>query len=140
MKKLRVLWRIMKQTGADRILLGFIGFYAICALIVWLGDPQIATYRDALWYCYAVITTIGFGDVLATSPVSRIVSVILSIYATLVLAIVTGVVVNFYMQVVEMKQSETVTSLLDRLEHLPEMSRDELEKLSGDIKNLRNKR
>lgn len=87
-----------------------------------------------------MITTIGFGDVLATSPVSRTVSVILSIYATLVLAIVTGVVVNFYMQVVEMKQSETVTSLLDRLEHLPEMSRDELEKLSGDIKNLRNKR
>ena len=71
MKKLRVLWRIMKQTGADRILLGFIGFYAICALIVWLGDPQIATYRDALWYCYAVITTIGFGAVLAPSPVSR---------------------------------------------------------------------
>ena len=65
---------------------------------------------------------------------------ILSIYAALVLAIVTGVVVNFYMQVVEMRQSETITSLLDRLEHLPEMSRDELEKLSGDIKNLRNKR
>ena len=140
MKKLRVLWRIMKQTGADRILAGFVLFLFICAAIVWIFDPQIATYRDALWYCYAVITTIGFGDVLATSPISRIVSVILSVYAALVLAIVTGVIVNFYMQVVEMRQSETITSLLDRLEHLPEMSRDELEKLSGDIKNLRNKR
>ena len=130
----------MKQTGADRILAGFVLFLFICAAIVWIFDPQIATYRDALWYCYAVITTIGFGDVLATSPISRIVSVILSVYAALVLAIVTGVIVNFYMQVVEMRQSETITSLLDRLEHLPEMSRDELEKLSGDIKTIRNKR
>ena len=130
----------MKQTGADRILEAFVVFYLISAVIIWIGEPHIRTFGDALWYCFAVISTIGFGDVLATTFLSRLVSIVLSIYAALVLAIVTGVVVNFYNQIVELKHSETITAILDRLEHLPEMSKDDLERLSQDIKDLRKKR
>ncbi len=139
MKGLRILVRILKQTGATRILLGFIVLYFLCALIIWLREPQIKTYGDGLWYCYAVITTIGFGDVIVTSHLSRVVSMILSSYAVLAIAIITGVVVNYYNQIVELKQSETITAVLDRLEHLPEMSKDELEELSRDVRNIRRK-
>ena len=137
MRKLRILKRILKQTGADAILSGFVAFYAACAVIIWLREPQILTLGDALWYCYAVITTIGFGDVVVTTLLSRIVSVVLSIYAVLVIAIATGVVVNYFNQIVQLKQSETLTAILDRLEHLPEMSGDELEELSEKVKDLR---
>ena len=139
MKGLRILVRILKQTGATRILLGFIVLYFLCALIIWLREPQIKTYGDGLWYCYAVITTIGFGDVIVTSHLSRVVSMILSSYAVLAIAIITGVVVNYYNQIVELKQSETITAVLDRLEHLPEMSKDELEELSRDVRSIRRK-
>ena len=139
MKGLRILVRILKQTGATRILLGFIVLYFLCALIIWLRAPQIKTYGDGLWYCYAVITTIGFGDVIVTSHLSRVVSMILSSYAVLAIAIITGVVVNYYNQIVELKQSETITAVLDRLEHLPEMSKDELEELSRDVRSIRRK-
>jgi len=130
----------MKHTGADRILLGFLLFYIVCAFIIWLTEPQISTFWDAVWYCYAVITTVGFGDVVVTSHLSRIISMILSAYAVLVIAIITGVVVNYYNQIMEMRQSETITAVLDRLEQLPEMSKDELEELSGRIKTMRNHR
>lgn len=140
MKKLRILGRLMKHTGADRILLGFLFFYIVCAFIIWLTEPQISTFWDAVWYCYAVITTVGFGDVVVTSHLSRIISMILSAYAVLVIAIITGVVVNYYNQIMEMRQSETITAVLDRLEQLPEMSKDELEELSGRIKTMRNHR
>lgn len=139
MKGLRILVRILKQTGATRILLGFFVLYFLCALIIWLREPQIKTYGDGLWYCYAVITTIGFGDVIVTSHLSRVVSMILSSYAVLAIAIITGVVVNYYNQIVELKQSETITAVLDRLEHLPEMSKDELEELSRDVRSIRRK-
>ena len=139
MKRLRIFWRIMKETGADKILTCFALFFLACAAVIWIWEPQIRTPGDALWYCYAVITTIGFGDVLVTTHIARFISVVLSVYAVLVLAIVTGVVVNYYNQIVQMKQSETLASVLDRMEHLQDLSPDELEELSNHIKALRKK-
>ena len=48
MRKLRILKRILKQTGADAILSGFVAFYAACAVIIWQREPQILTLGDAL--------------------------------------------------------------------------------------------
>ena len=139
MRKLKILGRIMKETGADRILSGFVVFYVGCAVIIWLREPGIKSLGDALWYCYAVITTIGFGDIIVTTHMARIISVVLSIYAVLVIAIVTGVIVNYFTQIVQLRQKDTLVSVLDKLEHLPEMSERELEELSKQIHDMRQK-
>ena len=52
-----------------------------------------------MWYCFAVITTIGFGDFYATSLIGRVLTVILGIYGIVVVAILTSVVVNFYNEI-----------------------------------------
>lgn len=137
MKKLRVLWVILKRTRADRILFGYVLFIAVIAAIIQLVEPDIKHYRDALWYCYAVLSTAGFGDIVVVTFIGKAVSVLLTIYTIFVVAIVTGVVVNFYTQLVEMQRKETVTMFMDKLERLPELSKDELEALSKKIKNFR---
>ena len=76
------------------MLLSFVCFIFFDALIIYIFDPAISTYRDAVWYCYGVISTTGFGDVVVSTPVGRACSVILTIYSTLVIAIVTGVIVS----------------------------------------------
>ena len=139
MRKLKILGRIMKETRADRILSGFVIFYVGCAVIIWLWEPGIKSLGDAPWYCYAVITTIGFGDIIVTTHIARIISVVLSIYAVLVIAIVTGVIVNYFTQIVQLRQKETLASVLDKLERLPEMSERELEELSKQIHDMRQK-
>ncbi len=45
------------------------------------------------------MTTIGFGDITATSLVGRLLSVILGIYGIIVVALVTSIIVNFYSEV-----------------------------------------
>lgn len=137
MKKIRVLGIILKRTKADRILSGFLLFLFAAALIIQIVEPDINRYVDALWYCYAVISTAGFGDVVAVTFIGKVCSVLLTIYSMFVLAIVTGVVVNFYSQVVETHSKETLTPLMDQLEHLPELSKEELEAISQTIKKLR---
>ena len=137
MKKIRVLGIILKRTKADRILSGFLIFLFAAALIIQIVEPDINRYVDALWYCYAVISTAGFGDVVAVTFIGKVCSVLLTIYSMFVLAIVTGVVVNFYSQVVETHSKETLTPLMNQLEHLPELSKEELEAISQKIKKLR---
>ena len=104
--------------------------------VITLAEPDIHTYRDALWYCYACVTTIGFGDVTVSTAVSKILSVILSIYAAFIIAIVTGVVVNFYNQIIKLRQEETLAAFLDKLEHLPELSKEELVEMAEKAKRF----
>ena len=137
MRRLKVLAGILKRTRADKILVGFIVFLFAVAAVIELAEPDINRYGDALWYCYAVISTAGFGDVVAVTFIGKICSVLLTVYAIFVTAIVTGVVVNFYTQMVEMQRKETIALFMDQLERLPELSREELESISQKVRKLR---
>ena len=64
-------------------------------------------------------------------------SVLLTIYSIFVVAIATGVVVNFYTQMVEMQRKETLAMFMDQLERLPELSREELENISRKVRQFR---
>ena len=134
MRKIRLIRRILKHTGADKIVFGFVGFMLLTALVIWACEPEIHTYREALWYCFTVVSTIGFGDVVVRTPISRGLSVALSIYAIVTLAIFTGVIVNYYTQLVELRQQESLAYIMEKLEHLEELPKQELEELSNQIR------
>lgn len=137
MKKLKMLRIILKRTKATQILTGFVLFLFAAALVIMLAEPDINTYRESLWYCYAVISTTGFGDVVAVTFIGKVCSILITVYSIFVVAIVTGVVVDFYTQTAEMQRKETLTMFMDKLEHLPDLSREELISISEKIKKLR---
>ena len=136
MKRLRILNFILKRTRTYPIILSFVLFIFVDALIIELFEPNINTYGDALWYCYAVLSTAGFGDIVAETVIGKIASVILTVYALFVFAIVTGVVVNFYNQLIQLRQKETLTAFVDKMEHLPELTKEELEEMSERVKHF----
>ena len=111
MNKIQLIRRILSYTGANKILISFVCFVFIDALLIYVFDPAIVTYGDALWYCYAVISTAGFGDIVATTVISKILSVVLTVYAVVVIAIITGVIVNFYTRLIDMKLEKDKSEL-----------------------------
>ena len=133
----KILINVLCHTGADKFLLSYVAFFFADAALIWLFEPTFTSYRTSLWYCYAVVSTAGFGDVVVTTAIPRILSVVLTAYSVLIIAIVTGVVVNYYTQMIEMKNKETLSSFLDRLERLPELSGEELESLSASVRHFR---
>ena len=139
MKNLKIIHNILKQTGVTRILFVFLAYIFITGVIVWIWEPGIDNYGDALWYLYAVATTIGFGDVLAITPLVRILSVILSFYSAIVIAIITGVVVRYFQQIVEMKNKETIEAFMQELEHLPDLAPEKLQDLAERVRKFRNR-
>lgn len=134
MRYIHVMRRVLRNTGANKIWTAFLIQILLTALIIWRIEPGMNTYFEAIWYCYAVVTTIGFGDIVAEMLVSRILSILLSICAAIVIAIITGVIVNFFNQITELKRKETLTALMDKLERLPELSHEELVEISEQVK------
>jgi len=139
MRKLRMLKEVLVRTNADKILIAYVIFVLLSALAVFLVEPNIDKYGDALWYCYAVVSTTGFGDVIVVTAFAKIVSVLVTVYSTIVIAIVTGVVVNFYTEVAERQRKETFANFVDKLERLDTLSKEELAQMSSQVKEFKKK-
>lgn len=137
MQKLRLLWIIVRRSGAGRILTGFLCTYLACGLVVQLVEPGVQNYWDALWFLWAVSTTVGLGDVTVYSVIGRCAAIICSLYAILATAILTGVVLDYFNEQREAQRDESLAEFLDKLERLPELSKAELEEISQRVKKLR---
>ena len=116
------------------IIMSFLLFIFADAFVILLAEPGITSYGDALWYCYVVMATVGFGDIVAVTFVGRAASVLITIYALFVCAMVTGVVVNFHAQLIEVQQKDTIAAFADKMQYLPEMSKEELAQISENVK------
>lgn len=90
------LKKIVRKTYAAEILFGIVLLIVAFSLVLPHLEEGITTFNDALWYCFAIVTTIGFGDFSAVTPVGRILSVILGLYGIIVVALITSIIVNFY--------------------------------------------
>jgi voltage-gated potassium channel len=135
-KRLKILARVLKETGADRMILFFVLFLFVIAFLIMLAEPEINTYGDALWYCYAVFSTCGFGDFAASTVAGRILSILITISGIFVIALVTGVVVAFFNEVVSMKYRASKAEILESLSHLETLSREELAALSKKVRSI----
>lgn len=137
MKKVRLLWVVLKRSGVHKVLIAFVALFMAASLVVWLFEPSLNTYGDALWFMWAVSLTVGLGDFTAITTVGRVVTVICSLCAVLVTAVVTGVVVDYINELRQHQLNQSVTEFLDKLERLPELSEDELVDLSERVKRFR---
>ena len=94
--KVKVLFKVILSTFALEVLFGLLVLMVCFSFVFVAIEPDIATFPDALWYCFAVVTTIGFGDIAAITPIGRILTVVLGLYGLVVVAVITSIVVNFY--------------------------------------------
>lgn len=93
--KLKVLAKVIASTFSLEILFGLLTMIAIFSFILTRAEVGW-TYGDALWYCFSVVTTVGFGDIVAETQLGRILTVILGVYGLIVVAVITSIIVNFY--------------------------------------------
>ena len=94
--KLNTLAKIMFRTFALEIIFGLLTLIVASSLILMYEEPTMTYFPNALWYCFTVVTTIGFGDFYATTLIGRLVTVVLGIYGIIVVAVITSIIVNFY--------------------------------------------
>ena len=96
MTRLNTLFHIIKVTGFNQFLISFVSFIFISGGILLLVEPQISNYWDGLWYAFVTSTTVGYGDILATTLIGRITSVFLTVYGLIFFGCLSAVIVNYY--------------------------------------------
>ena len=113
----KTLLQIIKKTYTIEILYGLVTLIiATATMLTFIEDEgTFPNFGDALWYCFAVVTTIGFGDYTVTTVVGRILSVILGIYGIIVVALITSIIVNFYNETSHAKD-EVIVEEIEKLE------------------------
>ncbi|MEE0252834.1 MAG: potassium channel family protein [Acutalibacteraceae bacterium] len=140
MRKLKLLCTALKINGVSKVLISFLIYLLLTALAIMLIDPEIHNYLDALWYCFSVISTIGFGDIIVTSIISKILTIILSFYAIITFAILTATVVNYFSELQKAKYNDSMLEFMHQLEHLDTLSKEELKELSKKISEYKLKK
>ena len=135
----RMLVRAFRTTGADKIIGAYLISFFLLAIPIWIVEPGIHSYADSLWFCFASATSIGYGDLTAVTLIGRIIIVFLSVYSIAVIAIVTAVITSFFTDIARFRASDSARKFIDDLEHLPELSKEELEDLSKRVKEFQKK-
>lgn len=114
----------------------FIIFLCFSAVLLRFIEPQIETFGDGFWYCFVAATTIGFGDIYVVTAIVRLLTILVSVYGILMVAMVPGVIVSYYIEYIKIQERETISEFLEKLECLPELSKPELQELSDRIKKI----
>ena len=133
---IHILNKIAIKTKAYYIIVVFIAVVFLSAGIIFITEPNIPTYGDALWYCFVDLFTIGFGDYVATTAIGKVLSILLTAYATVVIAVITGVFVSLYTELCNRAYKATKSELIEHLEHLDKLSPKELRELANKIKKI----
>ena len=94
--RLKVLAQIIRKTYAAEIFIGLLSMVVAFSIAFFNMEDGFTTIGDALWYSFAIVTTIGFGDYTVHTVISRVLSVILGLYSLVVVAVLTSIIVNFY--------------------------------------------
>ena len=134
--RVRLFWSIVRRCHMEKIFVGFIGCFVFGAFLIMCREPGIDNYADALWYTFVGCTSIGFGDFVAATHFGRIITVILTLYEIVLVALLSGVVVSHYLEVVHRREKQTATVFIDKLEHLTELDREELREIQEKAKKL----
>ena len=132
----RMIHRSYKLVHFDKMFSFYVLVYLIVSLIVWLLDPDVEHFSDALWFTFQTATTIGYGDELVNNGIARIVTVLFSIYSIVLVAIFTGILAGYFVEIIKSEARDSAVNFLLDLERLPEMSHEELVELSRRAKKF----
>lgn len=103
MRRLSILWGILKVTGFNKFASSFFAFLIFAAGIINFVEPSVTNYGDALWYTFISATTVGYGDFYATTFLGRLMVVLVTFYGLIFFGCLSGVIINYYTELKNQK-------------------------------------
>ena len=88
------------------VLLGTFVMYGVESHV---PNSKIKTLLDALWWCVATVTTVGYGDIVPVRTIGRIVALFYKFFGISMIAILLSVITNtFFKRRFEKEEREKI--------------------------------
>ena len=140
MKPMKRIGKLLVRTGTINMFIAYLIILLIAGIIMSLIEPQVKGIFEGFYFCFVASTTIGFGDIVPVTVVGRILTILVTLFGILTTAMVPGVVVAYYTEYLKIREKETISTFLEKLENLPDMNKDELEDLSERVREFNKSR
>ena len=108
------------------LLMGGVGF--------WMIDPHVHTLSDGLWLAFTTAATVGYGDVVPSTPASRGFAVVVVLLGLAVLSLATASLAAIF---VEKDVAEEESQLAQDLLREINLLREDIRVLRGEVQQLR---
>ncbi|MBQ2962600.1 potassium channel family protein [Methanobrevibacter sp.] len=142
--------RILDATYLDRIIAVFIVIILGSIIALYCFDPNIKTIFDAVWFVFQTITTVGYGDMIPTSPIGRFIGLIVLIAGVMMFSVFTACFAYIFNDKVFKKENEEFNqkmntlkdnlnetkSSIDEIKRKTILNEDELAEMKETINNL----
>ena len=108
-KSASILGKVIRDSKDTLILLSglAIGYILTTALIIFNVEPQtFDTFFDALYWATVSLTTVGYGDIYATTVVGKLISMISSFVGIAVVALPSGIITAGFVNELNNKEEQ----------------------------------
>ena len=103
-KSIGVIVNVFKKQKESLLVVGgFALFYiAVSALVIFNAEPEtFPTMFDAFYWATISLTTVGYGDVYATSQIGRIITMISSVLGIAIVALPASIIIAGYQEEIQ---------------------------------------
>lgn len=94
-----------------------VGVLGLCGVGFWWLEPRAHTYGDGLWLAFTTAATVGYGDIVPSTPAAKIFAVFVVLMGFAVLSLVTAAIAAMWVQTEERRIEREILQDIHRQIH-----------------------
>lgn len=114
------------RSDLPRLVMLTMAVFGLCGLGFWWLEPHVHTFGDGVWLAFTTAATVGYGDIVPSTPAAKVFAVFVVMLGVSILSLVTASITALWVQSGE-RQMEN--DLLEHLHRELKLMRETLESL-----------
>ena len=134
---LRMVWalqHLLTRGGLAYLLLSATAVLVLCGVGFWWLEPKASSLGDGLWLAFTTAATVGYGDIVPSTPASKIFSVFVVMLGFGVLSLVTAAIATRW---IETEERVIEREILRDMHHQMDALRHDINALRQDLAAVR---
>ncbi len=124
---LKPIYSILKTNGLDKLLMIAVVLLFIVPIPIVLVEPSINTFSDALWWAIVTTTTVGYGDISPTTPLGRILAVVLMLVGIGIIGTFTSAITSYFSKKDKLSHDKQILSVIQLIESIENITAEDIE-------------
>ena len=88
-----------------------VGYVLISALVIFNAEPEtFGNFFEAIYWATVSLTTVGYGDIYATSVIGKVITMISAVFGIAIVALPAGIITAGYMEEIEQNRKNNSES------------------------------